>query len=269
MSKYIDIHSHIDFRFFKENQKEVIDRMIEKDVSTITIGVDIGSSKESIDIASKYDFIWAGIGLHPTDNNDELFDLEEYKKLSLDKKVVCIGECGLDYFRDSSKETKQKQKELFEKHIELALYCNKPLMIHSRPSKETQDAYEDALSILEKYKGKVSGNFHFFVGDIFIAKRALDIGFTMSFDGPITFTNDYDELIKFIPLESIMCETDSPFAAPAPYRGKTCEPWMVEEVYKKVAQIKGLPIEEVAFVINENVKRVFLTPSLASDRVFS
>ena len=112
--KYIDIHSHIDLRFFKENQKEVIDRMIEKDVSTITIGVDIGSSKESIEIALKYDFVWAGIGLHPTDNNDELFDLEEYKKLSLDKKVVCIGECGLDYFRDSSKETKQKQKELFE-----------------------------------------------------------------------------------------------------------------------------------------------------------
>jgi len=257
MQKYIDIHSHLGLLTLEENKEEIIAKMIEKDVATIVIGVDYETSKKGIELAEKYDFIWAGVGFHPTDNNGEVFDLEEFKKLALHKKVVCIGECGLDYFRDSSEEIKKEQKELFEKHVELALSVKKPLMIHSRPSNGTQDAYEDALSILEKYKGKISGNFHFFVGDLSIAKRALDIGFTMSFDGPITFTDEYDELIKFIPLESIMCETDAPFVAPVPYRGKTCEPWMVEEVYKKIAKIKNLSVEEVALVVKKNVRRVF------------
>lgn len=255
--KYIDIHSHLGLLTLEEDKEKIIYKMMEKSVGTIVVGVDYDSSEKAIEISEKYNFIWAGIGLHPTDNDKEIFDVEKYKKLSENKKVVCIGECGLDYFRDDKIETKQKQKELFEKHIELALYSKKPLMIHARPSKGSQNAYEDVLSVLEKYKGTLSGNFHFFVGDITTAKRALDLGFTMSFDGPITFTNDYDEVIKYIPLESIMCETDAPFAAPVPYRGKTCEPWMVEEVYKKIAEIKGLPVEKVAEVIMANIKRVF------------
>jgi len=257
MPKYIDIHSHLGLLTLEENKEEIIAKMIEKDVATIVVGVDYETSKKVIELAEKYDFIWAGVGLHPDDNDKEVFDFEKYKKLALHKKVVCIGECGLDYFRSSSEETKQKQKELFKKHVELALSVKKQLMIHSRPSKGTQDAYEDVLSILENYKFTLSGSLHFFVGDISIAKRALDIGFCMSFDGPITFTDEYDEVIKFLPMESIMCETDAPFAAPVPYRGKTCEPWMVEEVYKKIAKIKNLPEEEVAKVVMENAKRVF------------
>jgi TatD DNase family protein len=257
MTKYIDIHSHLGLLTLEENKEEIIEKMIEKDVATIVAGVDYETSKKVVELATKYDFIWAGVGLHPTDNDKEVFNLEEFKKLAEHDKVVCIGECGLDYFRDSSEETKQKQKELFKKHVELALSVKKPLMIHSRPSKGTQNAYEDVLSILENYKFTFSGSLHFFVGDISIAKRALEIGFCMSFDGPITFTDEYDEVIKFLPIESVMCETDAPFAAPTPYRGKTCEPWMVEEVYKKIAKIKNLSVEEVASMINENVKRVF------------
>ncbi|MFZ2072335.1 MAG: TatD family hydrolase [Minisyncoccia bacterium] len=259
MQKYIDIHSHLNLRFFKENQKEVIQRMIEKNVSTITIGVDYESSKEAIQIAEEHDFIWAGIGLHPADNDKEVFDFSKYIELAKNPKVVCIGECGLDYFRDESVETKTKQKEIFKKHIEIAIASKKPLMMHIRPSKGNMDAYEDALSILKEYKNEkdLKGNFHFYVGDIPITKRILQLGFTVSFDGPITFSHDYDEVIKFLPIQSIMAETDSPFAAPVPYRGKVCEPFMVMEIVKKIAEIKGLPEPEVAKTILENSERVF------------
>ncbi|MFA5777936.1 MAG: TatD family hydrolase [Candidatus Paceibacterota bacterium] len=261
MPKYIDIHAHLDSRFFKENLKEVIDRMVEKEIGAITIGVDYETSKEAIAMAGKYDFIWAGVGLHPADNVNEVFDFDKYLELAKNSKVVCIGECGLDYFREEDEEKKNKQKEIFKKHIEIAVVSNKPLMMHVRPTKGSMDAYQDALSILEEYKNKVGekleGNFHFFAGDLSIAKKALSLGFTMSFDGPITFARDYDEVIKFLPLELIMAETDAPFAAPVPYRGGTCEPFMVIEIIKKIAEIKNLPEEEVAQAIVLNAKRVF------------
>jgi TatD DNase family protein len=133
-------------------------------------------------------------------------------------------------------------------------------MIHARPSKGSMDAYTDALDILEIYKKdnpKLHANFHFFVGDIDIAKRILANDWTVSFDGPITFARDYDPVIEFMPIENIMCETDAPFASPVPYRGKTCEPFMVIEVYKKIAEIKGLDLETTTAKIRENVKRVF------------
>lgn len=258
--KYIDIHSHINLEPLKQNEESVILRMTENKVGAIVIGVDFETSKEAIELAEKYDFIWAGIGLHPADNLEEVFDISKYKALGEHQKVVCIGECGLDYFRDQKEETKKRQKEIFIKHIELAISLGKPLMIHSRPSKGTMDAYEDVLDILEEYKKNndaLAGNFHFFVGDINIAKRALDIGFTMSYDGPITFSRDYDEVIKFLPIDSIMAETDAPFAAPVPHRGKTCEPYMVIEIVKKIAEIKGIPEEEARLAILANAKRVF------------
>lgn len=268
--KYIDIHSHLNLEPLKKDRDAVIMRMHEHDVATITIGVDFETSKEAVEIAEQYDFIWAGVGMHPTDNTEEVFDIEKYKTLAQNEKVVCIGECGLDYFRDQRDEMKTRQKEIFLKHIELAIAVEKPLMIHARPSKGTiparpdgrsgGDAYHDVLEILESYKKENSSlmaNFHFFVGDMEVAKRVIGLGFTMSFDGPITFSRDYDEVIKFIPLESIMAETDAPFVAPVPYRGKTCEPYMVTEVIKKIAEIKGLPENEVREAILANAKRVF------------
>jgi TatD DNase family protein len=258
--QYIDIHSHLNLDPLTADRAEVIARMIEHDVSTITIGVDYATSREVIAIAEQYDFIWAGIGLHPTDNTSEGFDIANYEVLAQHPKVVCIGECGLDYFRGADEITKERQKNIFKQHIELALRVGKPLMIHARPTKGSMNAYEDALDILEGYKKEhadLMGNFHFFVGDIAIAIRILAIGFTMSFDGPITFSRDYDEVIRFIPLASLMTETDSPFAAPAPYRGKTCEPYMVTEIVKKIAEIKRLPELEVSEAIVANAQRVF------------
>lgn len=263
MLKYIDIHSHLNLEMLQKDREAVLVRMNEAQVGTITIGVDYETSCEAISIAKQYDFIWAGVGMHPADNTEEIFDFEKYKILAQDSKVVCIGECGLDYYRTPMEEkeaTKERQEKLFREHVQLALEVAKPLMIHARPSPGSMDAYVDVLDILEEYKKmypQLIANFHFFVGDIEIAKRILSFGFTMSFDGPITFSRDYDEVIKFLPLENIMAETDAPFAAPVPYRGKTCEPYMVTEIYKKIAEIKNLSEEIVRENILANAKRVF------------
>lgn len=258
--KYIDIHSHLNLSPLKEDQEAVISRMREKGVSGIVVGVDLETSREAVRLAETHpDMLWATVGLHPTDSLKEDFNFEEYFKLAQNSKVVAIGECGLDYFRmknEENEQLKQSQKELFLQHIKLAEQVGKPLMVHARPSKGTVDAYTDVLDILAHHPD-VRANFHFFVGDMSITERILDRGDTMSFDGPITFTEDYTEVIKRIPLDSLHAETDAPFAAPVPYRGKTCEPWMVTEVVNRIAEIKDVPIEEVTEAFRINAERVF------------
>lgn len=259
--KYFDIHSHLNFKDFDENRDEIIDEMKKENIATIAVGTSQSDSLEVVELAQKYENIFACIGVHPADDSIfSEFDKKFFDDLAKNKKVVAIGECGLDYFRDQNEDLKEKQKEIFVKHVELAIENDLPLMIHARPTKNTMNAYEDVLDILESYKQKSSslfGNFHFFVGDLNIAKRALSIGFTMSFDGPITFARDYDEVIKFLPIESIMAETDSPFASPIPFRGKTNNPTNVKFIYEKIAEIRGEDIEIVRNKINENARRVF------------
>jgi TatD DNase family protein len=216
----------------------------------------------AVELAKKHDNLFACIGLHPADNASEVFDYEKYSELGSNKRVVAIGECGLDYYRLPKDEVeiikiKTKQKESFKQHIKLAEELNKPLMIHARPTLNTMNAYNDVLDILESSTSGLKVNFHFFVGDISVARRIIKNNWTMSYDGPITFSSDYDEVIKEIPIELIMAETDSPFASPVPYRGKRCEPWMVTEVVKKIAEIKGLSEAETSEKLLENVKRVF------------
>ncbi|KKP72912.1 MAG: Hydrolase, TatD family [Candidatus Nomurabacteria bacterium GW2011_GWB1_35_20] len=174
-----------------------------------------------------------------------------------DPKVLAIGECGLDYFHMEAGSI-EKQKKAFIEQIELANEINKPLMLHIRnnPKDKKIDAYVDVLEILKKYS-KVKGNVHFFAGSIENAKDFLNYGFTLSFTGVITFTHDYDEIIKNTPLDMIMSETDSPYVAPVPYRGKRNEPSYVKEVVKKIALIKNLPEEEITKAIIANAKRVF------------
>jgi TatD DNase family protein len=258
--KYIDIHSHLNLKQFDSDREEIIQKLKGENIWTITVGVDYDSSLQAIELADKHYNLFACIGLHPSDVLVEEFDYKKMLALTLNKKVVAIGECGLDYFRDNSEEFKFKQKEIFHLHIKLALESKRPLMIHGRPSKGTMDAYVEILDILEFYKKdnlNLMANFHFFSGDVNIAKRITELGFTLSFDGPITFSNDYDEVIRMTPVESIMAETDSPFAAPDPYRGKRAEPKMVKEVVKKIAEIKGLKEEEMASQIIQNAKRFF------------
>ena len=260
--KYIDIHCHLDFPDYGTEISDVLARMRESNVGAITIGTDLESSKSAVKIAEENENIWACIGVHPAPSplQGEGWDEVEkdFEHLSHHPKVVAIGECGLDWFRiDPAKlrEERVRQTKLFEKQIELALNADKPLMLHCRES------YDDVIEVLKRYKNihgdKLRGNAHFFAGTIEQAKKFLDLGFTMSFTGVITFTHDYDEVIKYLPEDSIMSETDAPFVAPVPYRGKRNEPVFVMEVAHKVAEIRGVDREIMCQKLIQNAKRVF------------
>ncbi|MDP2705252.1 MAG: TatD family hydrolase [Patescibacteria group bacterium] len=259
---FFDIHSHIQLPEFDSDRDAVIQRLREQNTWTITVGTDKESSKKAVESTQLFSGIFAAIGQHPTDDSEAIFDESFYSQLATDPKTVAIGECGLDYFRakDDSREEKKRQKEIFESHIELSLTHNKPLMVHCR------DAYEDVLDILElRHKeagGNLKGNVHFFAGNVDIARRFLSIGFTCSFTGVITFTPDYDEVISYIPLESILSETDSPFVAPVPFRGKRCEPSFVSYVVERISQIKNISLDEAKKAMVDNAFRVFPLSSL-------
>lgn len=277
MPKYIDIHSHVNFKAFDEDRDEIIRRALDSDTWVINVGTQIDTSRKAVEIAHEYEEgVYAIIGLHPIHtgashhdekelgeggaeftSRGEVFDKEKYLELLRDPKVVGVGECGLDYYRCDT-ESIEKQKKAFIGQIEIANEVGKPLMLHIRnnPQDSTYDAYTDSLEILKQH-AKVKGDVHFFAGSLDIAKKFVDFGFTLSFTGVITFTHDYDEVIKATPLNMIMSETDSPYVTPIPYRGKRNEPLYVSEVAKKIAEIKGLPPSIVAEAIIENAKRVW------------
>jgi len=287
--KYIDIHSHLGFLDYGQDLKEVIKRMEESGVSTITIGTDFKSSKEAVKIANENKNIFACIGAHPADKRDFTFEESDFEELIKDPKVVAIGECGLDYYvgpeskvesgklKVISKEEKERQQKEFIKQIEFSIKYNKPLMLHIRdagkifvssggltsgapevkPPEEVLSAYSDSYKILKKYEGRARGNMHFFAGSLDCAKKFIDLGFTISFTGVITFARQYDEIIKNIPLDKIHAETDSPYVSPVPYRGKRNEPTYVIEVVKKIAEIRGEDFKKVGIQLLENAKKVF------------
>ncbi len=273
---FFDIHSHLHFKDFNEDRDSMILEMQKKGIGSMTIGTNYEDSKKAIALAEKYNNLFASVGLHPNGKDlwpshesadSEVFDEEKYFELAKNKKVVAIGECGLDYFKFKGLSVElrnfiiEKQKEIFKKQIKIAVKLNKPLMLHGRPSSGSMDAYEDILTLLEEVKKEagenLKGNAHFFAGNSEIAKRFFDIGFTISFSGVITFVRDYDEIIKSAPLEMLHAETDSPYVAPVPYRGKRNNPLYVEEVVKKIAEIKGLDVEEVGGQLIKNAERVF------------
>ena len=275
--KYIDIHSHVNFTAFDADREEVLKRALDNETFVINVGTQIDTSRKAVELANKYDEgIYAIIGLHPIHtgasyhdvkelgeggkeftSRGEIFNKAEYRKLLADPKALGVGECGLDYYRCDD-ESIARQKEAFIAQIELANEFHKPLMLHIRnnPEDKSKNAYFDALELLKKH-AQVKGDVHFFAGGLPEAQAFLDFGFTLSFTGVITFTHDYDEVIKNTPLEMIMTETDSPYVAPVPYRGKRNEPVYVREVVKKIAEIKNLPEEKVAQAIISNAKRVF------------
>ena len=234
-------------------------------------------------MTNEYEGVFATIGLHPIhtgasyhDKNElgdegkeftsrgEIFDKEKYKELTKLGKVVAIGECGLNYYH-LDENSIDKQKTAFILQIELANELNLPLMLHIRNNDEdkSHNAYSEALELLKKYS-KVKGDVHFFAGSVEDAQNFIDFGFTVSFTGAITYSPrkdgkgcNYEEVIKNIPLDMIMADTDSPYVAPAPHRGKRNEPVYVKEIVQKIAEIKGLPEAEVAKAIIKNAKRLF------------
>ncbi|OHA27324.1 MAG: hypothetical protein A3C06_00535 [Candidatus Taylorbacteria bacterium RIFCSPHIGHO2_02_FULL_46_13] len=270
--QYIDIHAHLNFSAFDADREEVVKRTLEANTAVINVGTQKDTSVKAIEIAKQYPGkMFATIGLHPIHTSKsyhdkqelgeggaeftsrgEQFDMEYYKKLAQDPSVVAIGECGLDYFRLEA-DTKEQQRKAFIEQIELANTVDKPLMLHIR------NAYQDAYEILKTH-AKVPANLHFFAGTIEEAKLFLDLGLTFSFTGVITFARSYDEVIKYLPLDRIMTETDAPYVTPAPHRGKRNEPRFVSYVAEKIAVIKELDAESVKKTLVSNAVRVFALP---------
>ena len=273
---FFDVHSHLHDKAFNEDRDTLIKEMKAFGVGTITVGTGLKESREALALADAHEHVYATVGLHPCDNVLEEYDTSAYEKLAAHKKVVAIGECGLDYhyietFFDKEKETKgvtwgkeeekERQKKIFQQHIDLAVLVGKPLMLHGRPSRDSMDAYEDMLTMLEEAKkvhgNKLKGNAHFFVGTIDIASRFIALDFTMSFSGVITFAHEYDDVVRFIPLTMIHAETDSPYATPAPFRGERNSSLMVTEMVARIAVLREEPLEEVRKQLVENAKMVF------------
>lgn len=266
--RLFDVHTHVQFAAFRGDAAAVIHRALENDVWMINVGTQKETSQAAIELAEKYlEGIWATVGLHPIhteksyhdsqelggrggfEGREEKFDYEYYKKLAKNPKIVAIGECGLDYYR-LGEETRKRQKEVFEKQIGLAAEIKKPLMIHCR------QAFADLIKIVSG--AKVSGVVHFFSGTKEDAKELVELGFSFSFGGVITFARDYDQVVKYIPLDRILLESDAPYVAPVPHRGKRNEPGYVIEVAKKISEIKNISLEEVAEGTFQNAEKIFL-----------
>ncbi len=253
MPYLIDIHCHLDFPDFDADRDNLIKKTLSEGVWMLTVGTGKESSKKAVEIAEKYDGVFATVGVHPHDA-DETFDVGYYRELAKHPKVVAIGECGLDVVRSRTKPV--EQKEVFIRQIELALESDKPLILHIR------NAHEKALDILKSYASGfgLRGDVHFFSGKWEDAEKYLEMGFSFSFTGVITFTRDYDEVIKKLPMEKIMVETDAPFVAPVSFRSKRCEPLYVKEVARRIAEIKNISYEEAAEITTENAIKLFKLP---------
>ncbi|MDE2071312.1 MAG: TatD family hydrolase [Patescibacteria group bacterium] len=254
--KFFDAHCHLQFPQYKNDLPQVLARMRALALGGLVVGTDYEVSKAGLALARQHDFLWASVGLHPNDNEAEDFDMEKYQELALDPKVVAIGECGLDYFRTGkTPEERRTQMLRFEAHIQLALRAQKPLIIHCR------DAHEDMLTTLAAHRrdhgDKLHIVMHFFTGTKELAQKYLDLGCYLSFPGPVTYTGEYDGAIDACPMDKLLVETDAPFAAPTPNRGKRNEPSFVLDVARKVAALKGLTLGEVGAQIVLNSQHIF------------
>jgi len=267
----IDSHAHLQFDIYNNDREAILKRMKEKNIWAINIGTNLNLSRKAIDLANQYDFLFAVIGLHPIhlfesldpkegQTEPEIFEVEKIHLLAQEKKVVGVGECGLDYFHNHTEVEKVKQKEEFKKQVVFAQELKKPLVLHLRAFKNL-DAYYDALQIINdcgfNEKSERSGIVHFFSADLTIAREFIKRGFYIAFPGVITFNNFYDKIISELPLERLLIETDCPYATPVPYRGKRNEPTFVEFVAQKLAVIKNLSVEKVAEATVNNCFNLF------------
>jgi len=276
-----DSHTHLNLAAFDSDRDGLIKNYLKKGLFLVNVGTCYQTSKKAIEIAEEYQNCWASVGLHPAhtfpvplnqlDKNEisalnsdiqetlivEEFDSQFEDLLKTSKKIVAIGECGLDYsyLKDLPLEKQEEYKKLeekaFRKQIRAALQFHLPLILHLR------DLYEVALLILEEEKYNIPAVFHFFSGNLEQAQLILKQGCYLGFSGVITYSFKLDGVIKLTPLERILIETDAPYVAPIPYRGKRNEPLYVKEVAKKIAKIKNLPLEKVEKATFENAKRLF------------
>ncbi len=287
--KYIDTHCHVHFQAYQEDMDAIVQRSLEAGVGMITVGTQSTTSKNGIDLAERYAGVWCTIGLHPNhlhaqdffDENElpsgvaddlkagdgpahiktraERFDWDYYRELAKHPKVVAIGELGLDYYRVPPgvdiEALKKDQKDQAREQLRFATEVDKPVVIHCR------DAHADQAELLKEEinRGglKRKGVIHCFTGTATEAEVYRELGFYVSFTGIVTFGKNVMAAAKEIPLEQILIETDSPYLTPAPYRGKRNEPRYVQYVAEKIAELKGLTVDEVARVTTANAKKLF------------
>ena len=256
--KLFDSHSHLNDEKFDDDREEVIENICKSGVTNfITAGYSVESSKKALEISKNYDFIYTTAGISPNDipqNEDELWKkLKEIEDLvnKNSKKIVAIGEIGLDYYWNT--ENKELQKKAFIEQIEIANKCDLPIVIHTR------EAVMDTLQILKDNNVLKKGVFHCCPQNRELIKEALKSGFYISFAGPITFKNskNAEEMINLVPNDKLLIETDSPYLSPEPYRGKRNTPANVRFVAQKVADAKGLTIDEVANITYNNTIKFF------------
>ncbi len=249
----VDTHCHLDISPLDRDTEKIIQDAGRAGVKyMISIGIDLMSSVTACQLAAEYDQIYAAIGVHPHDAytfNNRLAD--ELLSISEQKKVVALGEIGLDYAKDYT--ARGVQQEAFDQQLDLAIQLDLPVVIHDR------EAHNDIINVLESKDGQARGVIHCFSGDVKFARKVLDLGFYISFTGIVTFKNadTVREVVKYCPLDRIMVETDAPFLAPVPMRGKTNQPAFVAFVAKKVAEIKGLSLEEIAKCTTQNARDLF------------
>lgn len=259
----IDTHCHLSFKAFRDDLEEVILRAGSADVAMITVGSQKNTSEKGIEIAKNNEKVFASIGFHPTHAGDEEFDYDWYVKNSDAKKVVAIGEAGIDFFHSNPSENNvlEKQEEVFRKQIALAKQKNLPIIMHARSSgtDSSQDAFSHVLRII-KDEGYSRCVLHCFGASWGVAEAFLELGCFISFTGIVSFKNASDELVdvvKKVPNDKFMIETDAPYLAPEPFRGQRCEPSYVEHVARSIASIKQMDYDDIASITTKTAKEFF------------
>lgn len=248
-----DSHAHYNDEKFEADREEVLSKIYKSGVTKIVnAGYSLESSKKAIEIANKHEFIYATVGISPNDiEGYKKEDLKEITKFAQSKKVIAIGEIGLDFYWN--KENKDLQKEVFISQIEIANKLNLPIIIHTR------EAIYDTLEILKNNNCNKKGVFHCCPFNVDLVREGLKLGFYISFAGPVTFKNSKNasEIINMVPLDKMLIETDSPYLSPEPLRGKRNDSRNVKYIAKKIADVKQIDTEEVAKITYENAKRIF------------
>lgn len=246
-----DTHAHYDDSWFNEDRADTLSFIKENGVSeVINCGCDYDSSLTTLSLAEQYDFIYAALGVHPeTDKDKILTDLDKIRPLYNNQKVVAVGEIGLDYHWDNS--PRELQLEAFEKQLILAKELSLPVIIHDR------EAHEDTLTILKKHKP--NGVLHCFSGSVEMAKEVLKLGMYIGLGGVVTFKNARKsvEVAQMLPLDRLLLETDCPYMAPVPFRGKRCDSSLIAYTAEFIADLKGINVQELIDICNDNGKKLF------------
>ncbi len=260
----VDTHCHIDGDRFDDDRLAVLTRARAAGVQAmVNVGCDLPSSRRSLDLARTHADVWATVGVHPHEAKDAPTDFDDVLLgLCSDPRCVAVGECGLDYHYDHS--PRAVQRSIFARQIAVAKKARKPLVLHIRNGLSSSEgggaAFEEALDILENEGARgVGGVFHCFTGTVAEAVRGLDLGFTLSLPGVVTFKNngELSEVAKLVPADRVVVETDSPFMAPVPFRGKRNEPAFVAHTASFVASVRGDRVEDFVRQTGENARRLF------------